>query len=428
VTKRLRAAAVLALLWAAPSRAAEVVIGVDAGRSAGKAVGLALACAPEDAARREDADLARQVRDVLRADLLFSRYFDVNDQAPPADLSADAAAEDWRRRGAVFLLSVKASPLEGQAALNVRLVDLGSGGVVLDRHYRQDARFWRSAVHRVCDDVVRQVTGRPGIAQSLLAFVGDATGSKEVYVADYDGQNARRVTADASIDLLPRWRPDRKAIAYTSYKDGNPDLYLLDLQAGKSRVLSGRQGLNLAGGFSPDGRKLAATLSREKSPNIYVLSLEDGSAQRVTEHFGADSSPTFSPDGENIAFVSDRSGNPQVHVLELATGRARRLTHLNWCDAPAWSPAGDWIAFSGRANVRDAMDIFLADITGGRVVQLTHGEGSNEDPAWSPDGRFLAFVSTRGGRRRLFVMDADGSAPHPVADHGGNVYTPAWSQ
>ena len=202
------------------------------------------------------------------------------------------------------------------------------------------------------------------------------------------------------------------------------------MELGRSRLLSDRQGLNLAGGFSPDGAKLAVTLSMQKNPNVFLLSLADGSIERVTSHFGVDSSPTFSPDGGQIAFVSDRAGNPQIHVQELSTGRLRRLTRLNWCDSPSWSPSGEWIAFSGRANNKDPMDIFLVDVTGTRLVQLTHGEGSNEDPAWSLDSRFIVFSSTRGTpkRRRIHLMDADGSAPHPLADIPGNSFTPSWSQ
>ncbi|MBI3566385.1 MAG: TolB family protein, partial [Elusimicrobia bacterium] len=120
-------------------------------------------------------------------------------------------------------------------------------------------------------------------------------------------------------------------------------------------------------------------------------------------------------------------GNPQIYVLDLGSKQARRLTNMNWCDAPAWSPTGEWIAFAGRANRKDKMDVFLVDVTGGSVRQLTHGEGSNEDPSWSPDGRLLAFSSTRTGRSQVFVMDADGSAPRLAADVPGASSTPHWS-
>ena len=142
-----------------------------------------------------------------------------------------------------------------------------------------------------------------------------------------------------------------------------------------------------------------------------------------------DGSPSYSPDGKFITFVSNRAGNPQIYVMELATGQTRPLTKtFNWSDSPQWSPTGEWIVFAGRESPYHPFDIFLVDLTGTQLRRLTTDAGSNEDPTWSPDGRFIAFTSTRdGGRRKLYVMDSDGSAPHLVADLKGDSFTPHWS-
>jgi len=370
-----------------------------------------------DTARGDDAALAKSLRDVIRSDLMLSRRFDVQDELPGQPPAAGAV---WRLKG----LAAKSGD---KATAQIRLENGVGGEAVFERYYRQDARWARALAHRISDDVVKAATGREGIAETRIAFINNRTGHKEVYLMDYDGENVKRLTDDKSIDLLPRFSPDGRRIAYTSYKDGNPDLFLVDLETAKVSTLSNEQGLNIAGGFSPDGTKLLMTLSRGKSPNLFLKDLASGTVTRLTSHFGADSTPTFSPDARQAAFVSDRSGNPQIFVLDLANKQTRRLTDFNWCDSPAWSPTGEWIAFSGRANKRDKMDIFLVDVTGNQIRQLTHGEGSNEDPTWSPDGRLLAFSSTRGGRAQIFVMDADGSAPRLAADVPGASSTPHWS-
>ncbi|HBL19208.1 MAG: hypothetical protein A2X36_10195 [Elusimicrobia bacterium GWA2_69_24] len=420
---------VLALALAGPcAYAADVFIGVEGGPSKRAWVVGLDAFLPADPKNQESAEAGRLLRDTLRSDLLFSRYVDLVETIPPANI-ADAKERDrrWKTGGAALVLQAKASRTADQVVLEAVLRDLASGQAILSRYYRQSAEHQRSLAHRLADDVIKQLTGRMGIAHTRIAFSNDQTGSKELYLADYDGSGVKPVTRNRSINLLPRWHPDGRSLAFTSYKDGNPDLFLFDLNRGSLRTLSDRQGLNLAGGFSPDGNSLAATLSRGKNPNIFLISLKNGAAKEQTSHWGVDSSPTFSPDGNFLSFVSDRSGNPQVYTLELATGRTKRLTNLNWCDTPAWSPSGEWIVFAGRANVKDRIDIFLVDITGTRLVQLTHGEGSNESPSWSPDGRFLTYSSTRdGGRRRIFVMDADGSAPHILADVPGNSFNPSW--
>ena len=427
---RRRAAAVLRalppLLLAARAAASDVYIGVAGRPGAAQqwTVGLPpfLPERPDGAAQKLGAD----VRGVVRDDLLASRYFQT------LDTPADADPEDnepWRKAGAGFVLSARVLLQAGKASLTVKLRDVGSGDTVLERYYRQDARYWRSAAHRIADDLVRQMTGKSGVAHTQIAFINDQSGHKEIYLIDYDGENLRRLTDDRSINLLPRWSPEGRTLVYTSYKRGNPDLVELNLDKGATRVLSDRQGLNLPGGFSPDGSQLVVTISAQKNPNIYQLDLGDLSVKPLTTHFGVESSATFSPDGTQVAFASDRSGNPQIHLMDLTTSRTRRITRLNWCDSPSWSPSGEWIVFAGRANNKDPMDIFIVDVTGSHIRQLTHGEGSNEDPGWSPDGRFIVFTTTRGEKRRrkLYVMDADGSAPRLLADVPGNSFTPSWS-
>ncbi len=417
----------LGALLASPAAATDVYIGIDSGKDSRPQWQLGIdAFTAKEPKSREDADLARTVRAVIRADLLFSRYFDINEDRPPAGSDEASARRHWKTRGAAYLLQAEASRTADSAIVKITLKDLEADATLISRHYRHKAANWRALAHRASDDIVRQLTGRRGIASTKIVFVNNRSGDKELFVVDYDGENSQQLTRNKSINLFPRWRPDGKALAFTSYKDGNPDIFLYDLSRGKITPLMDRQGLNIPGGFSKDGAKLAATVSRGKNPNIFVIDVDSRKSESITSHHGVDSSPTFSPDGQSLAFVSDRAGNPQIHTIELATGRTRRLTRLNWCDSPSWSPTGEWVAFAGRAHRKDPLDIFLIDNTGTRTIQLTHGEGSNESPSWSPDGRFLIFTSTRGGRRQLFRMDADGSAPHKLGNAPSSSFTPNW--
>ena len=410
----------LALLLSSPAAAQTEVKLALSGQQGAANPGLALPpFEAEDPKAGADALLAKELREIVRQDLMLSRRFEVSDE--------DNVSEPVK--GATWRVTAKAAKAADKVTVRLKLANAGGGReAVFERFYRQDAAWTRALAHRIADDIVKAATGRDGIARTRIAFANNRTGHKEIWVMDYDGDAVKRLTDNKSISLLPRFSPDGRILAYTSYKDGNPDLWFLDLETGHSRIFSNEQGLNIAGGFSPDGTKILMTLSRGKSPNLFLREVAGAApAERLTSHFGADSTPTFSPDARQVAFVSDRSGNPQIHVLDVPTKKITRLTSLNWCDAPAWSPTGEWIAFAGRAHNKDKMDIFLVDITGGQLRQLTHGEGSNEDPAWSPDGRFLTFSSTRGKRSQIWVMDADGSAPRLMADVPGSSVTPHWS-
>ena len=422
-------ALLLLLLLARPlSAGTDIYIGVAPGAEVKKtAMGLSrfLPARPD---KPEDLALAEAFREIVRADLLYSRYFDVKEDAlSKANLDTSRESLAWWKGLAGHLVTAKAQDAGNVWTFNARLHDLATGRVVLEKFYQGEKRAMRRAAHMFADDVVLKVTGRPGIAHSKLAFTNNATGRKEIYIVDYDGGNLTRLTSDNSINLLPRWSQDASRIYYTTYRWGNPDMFEIDLKAGKIRPFTTFQGLNIPGGFSPDGMTMVMTLSRGGDPGIYSLNIVTKQLKHLLKGFGVSSSPTWSPDGTQVAFVSDRAGNPQIYVLELATGKTRRLTRMNWCDSPSWSPSGEWIVFAGRETTKEKLNIFVTDLTGSQIRRLTNKAGDNEDPSWSPDGRFVGFPSTRRGRRELFIMDADGSAPHPLTDLKGHTFTPNWS-
>lgn len=418
------------LLCVAPLFAAtDVYIGVDTGREV-KRSGLALAQFLP--ARREipgDLEVAESFRDVVRADLMQSRYFEIQEDAlSTANLDVSADSLNFWKGLAPYLVTGKAQDVGANWTFSGKVYDLTTGKPVMEKFYQGEKRAMRRAAHMFSDEVTLRLTGRKGIAHSKLAFANNSTGRKEIYMADYDGENLTRLTSDKSINLLPRWSMDSSRVYYTTYRWGNPDMFEIDLKAGKIRPFSTFQGLNIPGGFSPDGLTMVMTLSRGEDPGIYVLDVVTKKLKALMKDFGVSSSPSWSPDGKEVAFVSDRSGNPQIHVLNLATGKTRRLTKMNWCDSPAWSPSGEWLVFSGRETNKEKFNIFISDLTGSQIRRLTVKAGDNEDPTWSPDGRFIAFTSTRRGARELFIMDADGSTPHTLTDMPGSSFTPNWSQ
>jgi TolB protein len=368
---------------------------------------------------------ARQFEDVVTSDLAFSGLFDMK-RIRPDEVSAILAT--LKGQGGLteqYLVEGRTLAEGDKLIFEGRLFDAGSSKEVLSKRYKFGEGALRAAAHRFADEIVQQLTGDRGIASTSIAFISDLPGMKEVFVMDSDGKGLKRLTAEKSLCLSPKWSPDGQRIAYTSYSRGNPDLHVVGRFGGKPGVLSAFKGLNSSPAWSPDGRRIAMTLTKDGNAEIYLMNSDGSGLRRLTNNPAIDSSPSWSPNGRQIAFTSDRGGGPQVYVMESDGSNVRRLTFAgSYNDSPAWSPRGDRIAYASR--VGNNFQIFITDLAGTGIAQLTFSRGNNENPSWSPDGRHLVFSSSRDGKRQIFVMNADGANVKRLTSSGEN-FSASWS-
>ena len=139
----------------------------------------------------------------------------------------------------------------------------------------------------------------------------------------------------------------------------------------------------------------------------------DGSGvTNLTNHSSGDGAPAWSPDGAKIAFTSVRSGNfGDIYVVNVDGSGVTNLTnHSSGGYHPAWSPDGAKIAFTSvrSGNLGDSShnfgDIYVVNVDGSGVTNLTNHSSSNYHPAWSPDGTKIAFQSDRDGNPEIYVV------------------------
>ena len=394
-------------------------------------------------ARPETAAGAKTIASVLWEDLGFEREFyliprDTYASIPPARSLSDVPFDRWRELGADGLVIGTVQKTANGIRLEVRLFNVRSRQSVFDREYSGPASNPRFFAHTVSDEVHQQQRALRGVARTKLTFSSDRDGErvqgtverrdvKEVYIADYDGANQRRVTVNRALNIMPTWSPDARSIAYTSYRRGYPDIYVSLIYQGTLQTPMAASGTqNWLPAWSPDGTRIAFTSSRDGNPELYVANRDGSNIRRITNNPAIDTTPTWSPTGAQIAFTTDRTGSPQIYVMGADGLNLRRVTSESYCDRATWSPAPfNELAFVCRTG--PGYDIKIYDFASGETRQITFGEGSNESPSYSPNGRHLAFTSTRAGKTQVFTIGRDGKGLRQVTKAGNN-YTPDWSK
>jgi TolB protein len=107
-----------------------------------------------------------------------------------------------------------------------------------------------------------------------------------------------------------------------------------------------------------------------------------------------------------------------IYIVDITGENLQQLTDHPAQDVyPAWSPDGQWIAFQSD---RDGdMAIYLMEADGANPKRLANGRS----PEWSPDGQQIAFVSQQENMESIFIMDKDGGNIRLLVEGGDH---PAW--
>ncbi|RYY56509.1 MAG: peptidase S41, partial [Chitinophagaceae bacterium] len=210
---------------------------------------------------------------------------------------------------------------------------------------------------------------QPAISKDLIAFVY----AEDIWVANKDGSNPRRMTISQGVESNPLFSPDGSMLAFSGQYDGNTD--------------------------------------------VFVMPVTGGVPKRLTWHPGTDRALDFTPDGKQVLFGSQRNSFTnrfaQLFTVDIATGAEVQLPIPNaaWaCYSPdgksiAYTPLSDrfeqWKHYRGGTMSR----IWLYDIETRQVVQIPKGkDGSNDSkPVWK--GNKVYFRSDRDGEFNLYSYD-----------------------
>lgn len=151
---------------------------------------------------------------------------------------------------------------------------------------------------------------------AYVAAPPERPASLDLYVADADGAEPRRLTADSATVGAPVFvRPAGDRLVFQSNRGGTLQLYSIG-RDGTGRATLGTRGVpNSRPDVSPDGSKVLFVSLRQmpgtpRNYDIWEVGIDGTGERRLTTSRSAEDSPVFAPDGRSFYYLRDDGGSP----------------------------------------------------------------------------------------------------------------------
>lgn len=294
----------------------------------------------------------------------------------------------------------------------------------------------RQQIYRLRDGDVTAIAVDPDVMHSLgvispddrrVAYSGNQRNPAyfDVYTANLDGTDVRRVYEQDGSNFVSDWSPDGTSLLIMR-RTGSLDaeLYLLDLASGEATHLTPHTApvAYEQAQFSPDSRSIYLITDQESEFN---RAARMDLATRQVDFLTPDDHDVdwlrLSPDGTRLAMVRNVDGYGRFHMLDLKSDESEGAPEIppGVVMEPTWSPDSRSVSFV-FSGPRNNANIWLWNMESRTCRQITHVAvgGIPEDVFVEPE---LVHVRTFDGREIpafLYMPEAE-RPPVVVSVHGG---------
>jgi TolB protein len=162
-------------------------------------------------------------------------------------------------------------------------------------------------------------------------------GNTEIYIANADGSNERRVTNHPMADSTPTWAPNGNQLSFVSDRTGSPQVYIINVDGTELKRISTESYCDRPTWSPAPLNEIAYTCRGGGGYQIMLFDFVSGTSKPISDGIGSNESPAFAPNGRHIAFTSDRTGQPQIYTMHRDGTGLRQITRTGSNKYPNWS-------------------------------------------------------------------------------------------
>uniref|UniRef100_A0A7V2ZIF6 TolB protein n=1 Tax=Ignavibacterium album TaxID=591197 RepID=A0A7V2ZIF6_9BACT len=251
----------------------------------------------------------------------------------------------------------------------------------------------------------------------VYGSVDTDTTYQQILLYNFRSNETIKITDDNLFHDSPVISPDNNCVLYLTRRDWKNDLYLYNILNGEVKQINCN--LNAFNpNFSADGSKIVCYGNNGgDSVGIFVMNIDGGDLTFIKNG----SFPVFSPDGKKILyqkFIPPYDNG--LYIMNTDGTEDKLLSLIPFQTNPRFSPDGSRIIFS---KFTTNFDIYLINIDGSNLINLTNSDTEETQPVFTPDGSRIVFTQYDNitNTMKLYSMKIDGTDKKVIFEDSSNL-------
>jgi Tol biopolymer transport system component len=327
-----------------------------------------------------------------------------------------AASEEWKKPESDYLNNVKQVTFDFVRAGEGYFSPDGTRIVYQAEEKGTGNPFYQIFVQDQATGSYRRIS--PGVGRTTCAYFRP-DGKKLIYASSHLDPDAKKHQA---AEYRQREEDAKKKIRRRYVWDFDPamDIFEANPDGTDLKRLTDAKGYDAEGSYSPDGKQIVFCSNRDGHLQLYVMDADGSNVRKLTNAPDCyNGGPFFSPDGKRVVFRADRKEKDRLQLYVInsdGTGERALTDNDKWVYwAPYWHPDGKHIVYTAADHSdetkRPNYDLYWMNVDTGKTHRITFAPGADVLPVFSPDGKKLMWTSTRDGRQPSQLWIADFTPP-----------------